>query len=123
MVIAAVLLGCAPGPGEPGYGECEPYEPKKGCPIWLCYEIVDRERVDYWVEWGEEGRADCSNQLCTKEITQAAKKHCGVGDCRSDCCTVCAGSTEACGDGCLEEGNQCGASPGCACDFGEACVP
>ncbi|MEC7949469.1 MAG: hypothetical protein VX265_18015 [Myxococcota bacterium] len=37
-----------------------------------------------------------------------------------DCCRICSAS-QACGDACITEDNECSQEPGCACDLEDVC--
>ena len=60
---------------------------------------------------------------CTTEATPAAKGQdsqppaCTPAD---DCCRICAAS-QACGDACISNDNECSQDPGCACDAADVC--
>lgn len=72
-----MLLGCRPGPGEPGYRTCDPYPAgTQDCVVWVCYEVLDYHRISYTVEWGEFGYAECPDRDCTSALRQALLQKC-----------------------------------------------
>lgn len=129
---AAVLaiVSCSSNPRRPGYETCGPVSNGDNCVVWLCYETIDGNSVDFWVEYdgrGNEGTFDCDGDRCFGALQKALKEACGNGggggnDCRDDCCLICASAgTVPCGNDCIPETETCGVQPGCACTVAESC--
>jgi hypothetical protein len=124
--LVALVVACnQPGPREPGYTSCSPVPVREQCVVWSCYEVLDHNAVEWWIEWGGSVRVDCDGADCSDALAEASFEQCdsalayGV-ECRDDCCEICE-TGQPCDGGCISTSATCAQGPGCACAYAEAC--